>query len=179
MANFVEDHVVKAAEKIKLVICDVDGVLSDGKVYFTNNGDEIKNFNIKDGLGIKLLQKSGVKVAVITGRQSTIVERRAKELGINILYQGHANKRAAFEEILTNHSLQPDQVAHIGDDLPDLPLMQRSGLGVCVADGHEFVAQNADWVTSKKGGEGAVREVADMILSAQNLLSPIHDAYLK
>lgn len=179
MTNFIPPDVVKAASKIKLLVCDVDGVLSDGKVYFTSGGEEIKNFNIKDGLGIKLLQKAGVKVAIITGRQSNIVERRANELGIDILYQGHVDKRAAFQEILANLSLKTDQAAHIGDDLPDLPLMQLAGLGICVADAHDFVATNADWVTSKKGGEGAVRETADMILSAKKLLEQVQHAYLQ
>ncbi|MGX5174728.1 3-deoxy-manno-octulosonate-8-phosphatase KdsC [Aliikangiella sp. IMCC44653] len=167
------------AALIKLLICDVDGVLSDGKVYFTQKGDELKNFNIKDGLGIKLLQKSGIKVAIITGRKSAIVETRAKELGIDILYQGHSDKRAAFKEITQSLNLQPNQVAHIGDDLPDLPLMQLAGLGIAVADAYSFVRQNADYVTVQSGGSGAVREVADLLLSAQNKLENILTSYLK
>jgi len=167
------------AAQIKLLICDVDGVLSDGKVYFTNQGDELKNFNIKDGLGIKLLQKSGIKVAIITGRQSNIVEQRAKELGIDILYQGRSDKRAAFNEILTQENLTNEQVAHMGDDLPDLPLMKISGLGLCVSDAHEFVQQHADWIAQSAGGSGAVREAADMILRAQNKLDALLASYLQ
>ena len=167
------------AAKIKLLICDVDGVLSDGKVYFTNNGDEIKNFNIKDGLGIKLLQKSGIKVAIITGRKSQIVEHRANELGINILYQGHSDKRAAFDEILNSLGLTSDQVAHIGDDLPDLPLMKMAGLGLCVNDAHHFVKQNADWISGVDGGNGAVREAAELLLAAQDKLDDLLNAYLQ
>ncbi|WP_444995044.1 3-deoxy-manno-octulosonate-8-phosphatase KdsC [Aliikangiella sp. IMCC44359] len=172
-------EILEKAKQIKLVICDVDGVLSDGKVYFSNQEDEFKNFNIKDGLGIKLLQRSGIQVAIITGRQSAIVARRAKELGIDIVYQGHTDKRSAFNEITQQLTLKPSQVAHIGDDLPDLPLMQLSGLGICVADGYHFVQQHADWVTSLKGGEGAVRELADLILYAQKKLDAICSTYLQ
>ncbi len=169
--------VLEKASQIKLLICDVDGVLSDGKVYFTNQGDELKNFNIKDGLGIKLLQQSGIQVAIITGRQSAIVEHRAHELGIKLLYQGRPDKRATFSEIIQQLNLQPEQVAHIGDDLPDLPLMNLSGLGISVADAYFFVKQQADWITQMPGGSGAVREVADLLLSAQDKLSAILESY--
>jgi 3-deoxy-D-manno-octulosonate 8-phosphate phosphatase (KDO 8-P phosphatase) len=167
------------AAQIKLLICDVDGVLSDGKVYFTENGDELKNFNIKDGLGIKLLQKSGIRVAIITGRQSSIVKTRAKELGIDILYQGHSDKRAAFAEIMQSLSLNANQIAHVGDDLPDLPLMQLAGLGIAVSDAYALVCDKADYVTALAGGSGAVREIADLLLSAQDKLDAIHTSYLK
>lgn len=173
------EKTLEKAKQIKLVICDVDGVLSDGKVYFSNQGDEFKNFNIKDGLGIKLLQRSGIQVAIITGRHSAIVAHRAKELGIDIVYQGHSDKRAAFNEIIQQLAIQPSEVAHIGDDLPDLPLMQLSGLGVCVADAYHFVQQHADWITTLKGGEGAVRELADLILYAQKKLDAICSTYLQ
>lgn len=167
------------ARNIKLLICDVDGVLSDGKVYFNNQGDELKNFNIKDGLGIKLLQKSGIKVAIITGRNSKIVAHRANELGIEILYQGRSDKRETFQEIIESLNLSPEQVAHIGDDLPDLPLMKKAGLGMAVNDAHSFVKQNADWVATKNGGQGAVREAADMLLEAQGKLDDILKSYLQ
>ncbi len=165
------------AAQIKLLICDVDGVLSDGKVYFGNNGEELKNFNIKDGLGIKLMQKHNIKVAIITGRQSKIVERRAKELGIEHIYQGRSDKRATYDEILSQLKLTPNQVAHIGDDLPDLPLMKRSGLGICVADAYHYLQQQADWQTPSKGGEGAVRDVADLLLTTQGHLNGILESY--
>ena len=168
---------LEKSAKIKLLICDVDGVLSDGKVYFSNAGDEIKNFNIKDGLGIKLLQRSGINVAIITGRQSKIVQRRAEELGITTIYQGHSDKRKAFREILDNEKLQAEEVAHVGDDLPDLPLMKLAGLGICVADGDEFVRQSADWTTQAIGGQGAVREVATLLLHSQGKLDAIHQEY--
>lgn len=166
------------AAKIKLLICDVDGVLSDGKVYFSNQGDEIKNFNIKDGLGINLLHSAGIRVAIITGRRSAIVERRAKELGIELVFQGHTNKREAFAEIAKSLNLEAEQIAHIGDDLPDLPLMQQAGLGISVADGYSFIKQHADWITTQKGGSGAVREVADLLLFSQQKLDSILQNYL-
>ena len=171
--------VLEKAKKIKLLICDVDGVLSDGKVYFTNQGDELKNFNIKDGLGIKLLMANGIEVAIITGRNSNIVAQRAKELGIKHLFQGQPDKRATFNQLILALNLNPDQVAHIGDDLPDLPLMKLSGLGICVADGYHFVQKNADWITNHIGGEGAVRDVSDLILFAQNKLDNVLNGYLK
>ncbi|MGB0495889.1 MAG: 3-deoxy-manno-octulosonate-8-phosphatase KdsC [Kangiellaceae bacterium] len=166
------------AELIKLVICDVDGVLSDGKVYFGNDGEELKTFNIKDGLGIKQMLNNSIEVAIITGRESNIVARRAKELGIRRVYQGKKDKISSYNEILSDLNLEPNQVAHIGDDLPDLPLMTRSGLGICVADAHFFVKQNADWSTSKIGGNGAVREVSDLLLQSQNKLESILQNYI-
>ncbi len=179
MSERLTSNLLKKASKIKLLICDVDGVLSDGKVYFTSNGDELKNFNIKDGLGIKLLQSAGIQVAIITGRQSTIVERRAHELNIKHIYQGNSDKRQTFQNILSSLKLKPEEVAHIGDDLPDLPIMRSSGLGIGVADAHDFVIKNADWVTKAKGGEGAVREVADLLLTAQNKLDSLLNSYLQ
>lgn len=167
------------AKIIKLLICDVDGVLSDGKVYFGNQGEELKNFNIKDGLGITQLLNNDIQVAIITGRQSTIVDRRAKELGISLVFQGKKDKQAVYFEIISQLKIDKQQVAYIGDDLPDLPLMQQSGMGVSVADGHWFVKQHADWITVGVGGNGAVREVCDLLLSAQNKLSQIHNSYLK
>ena len=171
-------EVMRKAAQIKLLICDVDGVLSDGKVYFGESGQEFKNFNIKDGLGLKLLQKIGVQVAIITGRSSDIVARRAAELGIVNVYQGKSDKRATYQKLQQTLQLAPQQIAHIGDDLPDLALMRMSGLGIAVADAHPFVRQHADWVTDLNGGVGAVREAADLILHAQNKLDAILNTYL-
>lgn len=173
-----EEQALEKATKIKLLICDVDGVLSDGKITFSNSGDELKSFNTKDGQGIKLLQQADIHVAIITGRQSNIVEQRAKELGIEFLFQGHSDKKAAYQNILDSLSLKPEEVAHVGDDLPDLPLMRMSGLGFSVNDAHFFVKQHADWVSTKNGGDGAVREIADFILKAQNKLDAILSHYL-
>ncbi|MCO7224029.1 3-deoxy-manno-octulosonate-8-phosphatase KdsC [Pleionea sp. CnH1-48] len=166
------------ASQIKLVILDVDGVLSDGKVYYTNSGDEIKSFNIKDGLGIKLLHQNGIKTAIITGRESKIVERRAQELGISHLYQACPDKRAAFQELLQKESLSAEQVAHVGDDLPDVPLMKMAGLGFAVKDANWFVCQQADWISPVNGGQGAVRPIVELLLFSQQLLDATYNQYL-
>ena len=173
-----EDSRVKSlAKEVSLLICDVDGVLTKGEVYLDNTELELKAFNIKDGLGIKLLQQSGVEVAVITGRKSQVVERRMAELGIKHIYQGQQDKIAAFESLLDTLGLNPEQVAYVGDDLPDLPLMRRSALGIAVADAHFGVKDKADWITFNDGGFGAVRDIADLILDAKGLLENIHKGY--
>lgn len=172
------EQVLKKASNIKLLICDVDGVLSNGQVIIGNDGEELKTFNIKDGFGIKCLQKSGIAVAIITGRNSKIVEKRCQELGIEHYYQGQSNKQEAFGTLCKNLSVQPEQICHIGDDLPDLPLLVQVGLGVTVADGHWLIQQHADWITQHNGGFGAVREVCDLILHSQNKLQAIHQEYL-
>lgn len=172
-----ESDIKSLAKNISLLICDVDGVLTKGEVYLDNSTLELKAFNIKDGLGFKLLQQSNIEIAIITGRNSTIVDRRMTELGITHVYQGKKNKIAAYEELLNELELQPNQVAYMGDDLPDLPLMKRSGLGIAVADAHFFVREKADWITFNDGGYGAARDVADLILDAKGLLDNIHDGY--
>ena len=173
-----EDSRVKSlAKEVSLLICDVDGVLTKGEVYLDNTELELKAFNIKDGLGIKLLQQSGVEVAVITGRKSQVVERRMAELGIKHIYQGQQDKIAAFESLLDILGLNPEQVAYVGDDLPDLPLMRRSAIGIAVADAHFSVKDKADWITFNDGGYGAVRDIADLILDAKGLLENIHKGY--
>ena len=172
------ESLLSKAKQIKLLICDVDGVLSNGKVYYTNQGEEIKSFNIKDGLGIKQLLSNNIQVAIITGRQSLIIEKRANELGIPFIYQGKVDKKAAYQEIIQKLNITDNQVAHVGDDLPDLPLMLRSGLGICVADGYYLVQQKADWVTQNIGGQGAVREISDLLLTAQNKLETLHRQYV-
>ncbi|GAA0200553.1 3-deoxy-manno-octulosonate-8-phosphatase KdsC [Kangiella japonica] len=163
-------ELTRKAREIKLVICDVDGVLSNGQVIIGNQGEELKTFNIKDGFGLKSLMQHKIEVAIITGRRSEIVEKRCRELSIKHIYQGQVDKNAAYEELCDKLALEPSEVCHIGDDLPDLPLMRRSGLGVTVADGHWFVRKNADWTTQCNGGFGAVREVTDLILDSKGLL---------
>ncbi len=165
------------AKDIKLLICDVDGVLTAGDVYLDNSNLELKAFNIKDGLGIKLLQQQGVEIAIITGRESNIVERRMAELGITHIYQGRKDKIASFEALLETLNVTPKEVAYVGDDLPDLPLIRRSGLGIAVADAHFSVKERADWITFNDGGSGAVRDIADLILDAKGLLEDIHEGY--
>jgi len=155
------------ARAIKLLICDIDGVLTDGSVMLGNAGEELKAFNIKDGFGLRAIQQFGIQVALITGRQSTLVERRAAELDIKHVYQGNTNKRAAFAELLNCLKLAPSQAAHIGDDFPDLPLFTQVGLAAAPADGHPVLRERAHFVTRANGGAGAVREVCDLLLQAQ------------
>jgi 3-deoxy-D-manno-octulosonate 8-phosphate phosphatase (KDO 8-P phosphatase) len=174
--------ILSRAKSIRLLLLDVDGVLTDGRLYFGNNGEELKAFNIQDGLGIRLLQRSGIEVGIITGRSSALVARRAEELGIKLVIQGREDKLAALEEVLRddkeNHSYKMQEIAFLGDDLPDLAVISRVGLGVEVADAHNFVAKHSHWQTSEKGGCGAVRELAELILQAQNTLDSILLDYL-
>jgi len=162
---------------VRLLALDVDGILTDGRIYYTNQGDEIKAFNIKDGLGIKLLQKSGVQVAIITGRTSEIVARRARELGIEDIVQGREDKRDALLELCQRHGLTLAECAYMGDDLPDLGAIIACGLGMTVADGTSRVRDAADWVSSYRGGDGAVREACEYILAARGELDALQAAF--
>lgn len=166
-----------SAATVRLLALDVDGVLTDGRISYTDRGDEIKAFNIKDGLGIKLLQQSGVQVAIITGRTSNIVERRARELGIQDIVQGREDKREALLELCRRHDLAPAECAYMGDDLPDLGAVRACGLGMTVADGAARVREAADWVSSLRGGEGAVREACEYILAARGELDSLLSAF--
>ncbi len=166
------------ARNVKLAVFDVDGVLSDGRLYFTSDGEEIKAFNILDGLGIKLLQNSGVETAIITGRSSPLVEKRARDLGIAHLVQGREDKLTVLTGILEALGLSFEQVAYLGDDLPDLAAIRRAGLGMAVANAHDFVKQHADGVTQLKGGRGAAREFCELIMAAQGTLEAAQAAYL-
>lgn len=152
---------------IKLILSDVDGVLTDGGVVYDNEGVEHKKFHIRDGLGIKLWQSAGHTFGILTARNSHIVQVRAAELGINIVCQGFENKLAKAREIMSDVGVQPDEVCFIGDDLPDLPVIREVGLGVAVADAATDVREAADFVTKLPGGAGAVREVIEMILRVQ------------
>jgi 3-deoxy-D-manno-octulosonate 8-phosphate phosphatase (KDO 8-P phosphatase) len=171
--------VLEKAKKLKLLILDVDGVLTDGKLFFDNDGNEYKAFHSRDGHGIKLLRQTGVEVAVISGRKSNSVALRMKNLGIEYVYQGHENKVAAFNEIIEKLQIMPDQAAHVGDDLLDLPIMTRVGLAIAVDDANFAVKQRADWCTTLPGGHGAVREVCDLIMQAQGRFDDVVNAYLK
>lgn len=168
--GLVARKIMDSAADIRLVICDVDGVLSDGLIYMGNNGEELKAFNVRDGYGIRCLITEGIHVAIITGRQSKLVADRAATLGIEHLYQGQSDKLIAFEKILSDLNLQPNQVAYIGDDLIDWPVMAKVGLSVAVADAHPILLQRAQYVTRIAGGRGAVRELCDLILQSQGKL---------
>lgn len=170
--------ILNKARSIRLLALDVDGVLTDGKLYFSATGDELKAFNILDGHGIKLLRNAGIEVALITGRNSPLTARRAKDLGIVYLLQGREDKKEALLELCTTLSVHLNQVAYVGDDLPDLGAIRACGLGICVANAHESLKQHADYCTTLKGGEGAVREVCDLILTGQEKLDSIIARYL-
>jgi 3-deoxy-D-manno-octulosonate 8-phosphate phosphatase (KDO 8-P phosphatase) len=158
-------------EPIRLLVLDVDGVLTDGRITYTDNGVEIKSFHVRDGSGLVLWQRAGRQVAIISGRNSRAVEVRAAELGIKLLYQGRTDKQQALRDLLTSLDVRPEQVCAVGDDLPDLPVLRACGLAVAVADACAEVRAAAYFVTMVPGGCGAVREVVELILRAQGLWS--------
>lgn len=166
------------AESVKLVVLDVDGVLTDGSLLYGNIDEpEIKAFNIKDGLGIKLLQQFDIQVAIITGRASPAVERRSLELGITTLIQSREDKRQALEELLISLQLPASAAAYMGDDLPDLGALQVAGLATCPSDAVEPVKACADWVAPLPGGQGAVRALCDFILQAKGHVPGLYDDF--
>lgn len=166
--NTDEQTLTSATRQLKLILLDVDGVLTDGSLYFSNNGEEVKAFSSLDGHGVKMSQQAGLEVGIITGRMSRLLERRAMELGIELLLQGREDKLVALEEILDMRQLQAAQVAYIGDDFPDLPALLHAGVSFSVPNGHPDVRSRVDAVTEAHGGAGAVREVTDFILKAQD-----------
>ncbi|MCL4110015.1 UNVERIFIED_CONTAM: hypothetical protein GTU68_038232 [Idotea baltica] len=168
------------ANNIKLVIFDVDGVLTDGGLYFDNQGQEYKAFNSKDGLGIRMLMDSGVNIAIITGRKSDLVKHRAANLKISpdLIYQGYSDKRIAYNEILEKTGFLTNEIAYVGDDLIDLPVMSKVGFAISVGDAHWFVKEKSHFITEAVGGRGAAREVCELILSAQGKLDHIFQNYL-
>ncbi|WP_462157117.1 3-deoxy-manno-octulosonate-8-phosphatase KdsC [Pseudoalteromonas sp. GB56] len=163
----IAENAWQRASRVKLLICDIDGVFSDGRIYLGNQGEELKAFNTKDGFGIKALMDSGVRVAVITGRQSRIVETRMTSLGVQHIYQGKENKLEAYAELKATLGLNDDQVAYIGDDGPDLPVMEKVGFAVAVNDAHPLIKRIAHYTTLMPGGFGAVRELTDLLMLAQ------------
>ena len=165
------------AKNIRLAIFDVDGVLTDGQLIFSDHGVEIKAFHAHDGLGIKLLLQAGIEVAIITSRESTIVKERMRQLGVRHVYQGQKNKMHAYVNLLEKLNLNDNQVAYMGDDLPDLCLIQRAGLGVVPSNANEYVSRYADWQTHKLGGQGAVREFCEYILKSQDKLTLILNTF--
>ncbi len=160
-------------KNIKLLLLDVDGVLTDGSIIYDDQGKEIKAFNVKDGLGIRLLMDAGINVGIVTGRSSKALKYRCENLNISYIFDGVGDKSTILDSILTRSGVQPEQIAFIGDDLPDLPLMRKVGLPVAVADAHDKVISISDIVTESKGGNGAVREVCETILKAQGIWDKI------
>jgi len=173
-----EDALVRA-RRVRLLVLDVDGVLTDGRLYFTNAGEEIKAFHVRDGHGIKLLRGSGVRLAIITGRRSAAVERRAAELGIAHLVQGAEDKGEVLSRLLGELQLPPEAAAYMGDDVVDLPAMRRSGLALTVPDAPAIVKRHAHRVTRAAAGAGAVREACEFIMFAQGSLDAQLAAYLR
>ena len=174
-----QGEIKKIARKIRLLVLDVDGVLTDGSIILDNKGNEYKSFHVRDGHGIKMLQRAGMNVAIITGRRSKVVERRAAELGIGDVFQKCFNKVAAFEQLLGKYGLTPSEVAYMGDDIVDAPVMRKVGLPVTVADADPGIRAFSLFVTKCRGGRGAVRELTDYILGAKGLLQGILDEYFE
>ncbi|MCF8081953.1 MAG: HAD-IIIA family hydrolase [Deltaproteobacteria bacterium] len=154
----------KKAAGIRLLILDVDGVLTDGRITLNERGEEIKSFNVKDGLGLQMVASEGIEVVILTGRTSKAVAHRARELGIAEVYQGIADKRKTLQQLISQKGLDKTQVCCIGDDLPDLPMFGECGICVAVSDAVSEIRQEADFITRTKGGWGAVREVCDWLL---------------
>jgi len=156
--------VKESLAQIRLLLLDVDGVLTDGRIIYDNNGVESKAFNVRDGHGLKMLQRAGVSVGIITGRESAIVTHRAQELDIEFVYQGAKDKLVPYEQILAKTGFSEKQVAYVGDDVVDLPILRRVGCSFTVADGCAEVKPHVDYITTCAGGCGAVREICDMLL---------------
>lgn len=161
------DAVLERARRIRLLVLDVDGVLTDGRLYLSDQGEELKVFHVRDGAGLVAVQRAGITVAIISGRDSAAVTRRAGELGIRHVRQGVVDKGAELERLMHELGCEPAETACVGDDTPDAPMLQRAGLAIGVADAHPALLASAHWVTRARGGRGAVRETCDLLLSAR------------
>lgn len=173
------DSIIEKAKSIRLALFDVDGVLTAGTLHYGNNGIESKHFNVHDGQGLKLLQKSGVTIGIITTCKTDTVKRRMQDLGIEHVYQGQVDKLPAYEDIKQKLNLTDNQISYVGDDLPDLAILSRVGLSITVSNAPKIMRQYTHWVTKKKGGKGAVREVCELIMQAQGTYQSIINAYLQ
>jgi 3-deoxy-D-manno-octulosonate 8-phosphate phosphatase (KDO 8-P phosphatase) len=170
-------RVRKKARRIKLLLLDVDGVLTDGRIVMDHHGKEIKYFDARDGQGIRLLQRTGIQVGIVSGRSSAAVRHRAKDLGIELLYQHAEDKIAAYEKIKRKTGLSDGEIAYVGDDLVDLPLLKRVGLAITVNDAWPDLKRLSDYVTRTSGGRGAVREAAELLLKAQRRWVKVSQQY--
>ena len=166
------------AARIRLLIFDVDGVLTDGSLFVGDDGQEYKAFNSRDGHGIKMLLKYGVEIAIITGRTSKVVEHRMANLGINHIYQGKLDKLPASEELRAKLGMSPEETAYVGDDVVDLPVMRQVGLAIAVQDAHPLVLRHSHWQTPSAGGRGAARDVCEMLMEAKGVLQDELGRYL-
>jgi 3-deoxy-D-manno-octulosonate 8-phosphate phosphatase (KDO 8-P phosphatase) len=164
-------------KKIKMLILDVDGVMTDGNIIMDSDGREMKNFNVRDGHGLVMIQRHGIQAAILTGRTSAVVEHRARDLKIAGVYQGALNKKEIFEQILKKNNLTPEAIAYIGDDIVDIPVLKMVGFSVAVADAVELVKKTVDYVTVNSGGQGAVREICEMLLISQGYWTEVAAKY--
>ena len=164
-------------KSIKILILDVDGVLTDGRVIYTDSGEEIKRFDVRDGHGLKLLMRSGIEVILLTGRESKVVLHRARDLGIEHVYQKALKKIEVYKTILAHRNLEDKDVGFVGDDLVDLPVLRKVGFSAAVPDAVPEVKEIVDYITTKKGGEGAVREICELLLKAQNKWEAVTEKY--
>ena len=170
--------ILDKAARIRLVIFDVDGVLTDGSLFVGDDGQEYKAFNSRDGHGIKMLQKHNVTVGIITGRTSNVVEHRMANLGVTHVYQGKLEKLPAFEDMTSKLGVSPQETAYVGDDVVDLPVMRRVGLAIAVQDAHALVVRHSHWQTPSRGGRGAARDVCELLMEARGILQQELDSYL-
>lgn len=172
------NELLEKAKKVKCIICDVDGVLTNGIITLDNFGNETKGFNVQDGVGLKLLMSADIHVGIITTSSNAVIDHRMAQLGVIHYYKGQVDKRSAYQKIKQELGLSDEAFAYVGDDLPDLPLIRQVGLGVAVANAVRQVKEHADWQTTQSGGQGAVREVCDLILEAQGMSESALERYL-
>lgn len=171
--------IIERAKKVKLLIVDIDGVMTDGRIIYSVYGDELKFFDVQDGLGISLLLRAGIKSVIITAKKSRIVKMRAKDLRVAKAYQGHMDKLIPFEKTLRRFRVKPEEVCFIGDDLIDIPILRRVGFAIAVPNAMEEVKASAHHITVKAGGRGAVREICDFILKAQGKWDSVTARYFR
>lgn len=167
MRGMLKEEIQGKLKKIKMLVLDIDGVMTDGSIIMDSDGREMKNFNVRDGHGLVMIQRYGIQVAILTGRTSAVVDHRARDLKITEVYQGALNKKEIFAQILKKNNLTPDTISYMGDDIVDIPVLKSVGFSVAVADALDLVKKTVDYVTVNKGGQGAVREICEMLLMAQ------------
>jgi len=175
----IPEEIIEKAKKIKLLLTDVDGVLTDGRIIYDSDGKELKFFHVRDGYGLRLLISSGIEVGIITGRNSSIVEKRAKELGIKHIFQSVYNKAEIIDKIMSLENLENEAIAYVGDDIVDLPAFKKVGLKITVPDAPLEVQKYADYITLNYPGKGAIREICEIILKSKGLWEGILASYLK
>jgi len=173
----ISQEIIERAKKIKLIMLDVDGVLTDGRIIFSSAGEELKCFNAQDGCAMVLAHRAGIKIAFITGRESSILARRAREHQVDEIFQNTNNKQEILQKLLNKYQLRPEEVAFIGDDLVDIAIMKKSGLAVAVADAVFEVKEISHYITRREGGKGAIREVVDLIIKSQDKWQEVTKTY--